>query len=84
MKVPVWFIAVLVIMLLPLALWPFIMSEFSGRFDEASPQWLLMAFFPIYGILTCWLSYRCYANRRDISYVLLAVLLLSYGALLLL
>lgn len=82
MKVPAWFIAVLVFMLLPLALWPFIMSEFLGRFDESSPQWLLMVFFPVYGMLTCWLAYHCYVNRREISYILLAVLLLSYGALL--
>ncbi|MCM1518774.1 MAG: hypothetical protein NC117_09050 [Pseudoflavonifractor sp.] len=82
-KVPAWFIVVLVILMLPLALWPFVMSWVSGRYDEATGQWLLMAFFPVYAILTCWLSYRCYTDRPTVSYVLLGVLLLSYLSLIL-
>lgn len=81
LKVPAWFITVLVIMMLPLVLWPLVMSYFSGKYEEEASQWLLIEFFPIYAILTGWLSYKCYPGRRELSYILLGVLLLAYLSL---
>lgn len=82
---PVWFILLLLLMLLPLIFWPFMMAQYSGMadsmVDDGLPsRWLIVNIFPIYTLVSCWLSYKCYRQRPEVSYVLIALLALSYIA----
>lgn len=39
---------------------------------------MLIYIFPIYAILSAYYSYRCYMERKELSIILLALLLLAY------
>lgn len=78
-QTPWWFIILLLLMAAPLASWPAVMSAVSAGGMNDTIGTLVMVF-PIYAVLSLYLAYRSYARRADLSWVLLAVLLLSYVA----
>ena len=77
-QTPLWFIVLLIVMALPLAAWPSLMSVQTDT-DNDTVSTLIMIF-PIYAVLSLYLAYRSYGRRSDLSWVLLAVSLLSYAA----
>ncbi len=81
-KRPVWLIVLVTISVLPVVGWPFLMMEydFASRDDST---WLLLVMFPVYMIACGYLAYKCYPIRKEITYVLLVIMWLSYGAALL-
>lgn len=79
---PWWYVVIIVVMLLPLLLWPtmvtgIINGSYAGSLDSG-----LVFLFPLYAVATAWLAYRTYAGRPALSIILLAVLALSYAAIL--
>ncbi len=75
---PVWFTILILVMLIPVVAWPFMLIGYDA---EKADNWWIVNLFPIYSLLACWVSYKCYIDRREISYIILGVLLLSYMAL---
>lgn len=71
---PVWFIAILVVLALPLLGAPSLINRLS---DENG---LLLAF-PLYVILSLYLAYASWPTRSYVSWILVAVLILSYISL---
>lgn len=82
-KPPVWFILVLLFTLLPSLLWPVVMLRYGQQAAE-SGNWVLLILYPIYAILSIYLAYRCYADQRGISWILIVLAWLSLAAELLL
>ena len=78
---PVWFTIIIVVMLLPVVLWPIVVMNYDS---ENTDNWWIVNVFPIYALLSCYFSYKSYNERCEISYILLAMLLLSYIAILIL
>lgn len=75
---PWWFIIIIIVLLLPLFSWPAVISQIMEdheRYDSVSLLFFLM---PLYAVLSCYYAYRTYEARREISVILLCVLLLSY------
>lgn len=77
-QTPLWFIVLLIVMALPLAAWPSLMSV-QTETDNDTVSTLIMVF-PVYAVLSLYLAYSSYGRRTDLSWVLLTILLLSYAA----
>lgn len=75
---PWWFIIVIIIMLLPLFSWPTVISDVLVNYDKHDTVSILFFIFPIYAVLSCYYAYKSYEARRDLSVILLCVLLLAY------
>ena len=71
-KTPQWFLWLVIVMMLPVLSCPWLISN--------APQGTSMFvwFYPIYVITSGWLAYHCYVPRREISYILIALMLLSH------
>lgn len=84
-KVPGWFKVLILIMALPVFAWPWLMSRATEVFTESgtdnSLPWAFVMSLPLYVVVSTWISYRVYASRPEVSWVLQVVQLLVYGAL---
>lgn len=80
-RTPRWFIFVLLLMLLPLLLYPAVWGRVATRelpgleFEMIKP---LMYLLPLYVALSQWLSYKTYPERRTVAWLLQAMLLITY------
>lgn len=87
-KVPGGFKVLILIMALPVFAWPWLMSRATETFAENgtdnSLPWAFVMLLPLYVVVSAWISYRVYASRPEVSWVLQVVQLLVYGALCLL
>lgn len=73
---PWWMTVVILVMLLPLFSWPMVIASLP---EGESDNWkMLIYIFPIYAILSAYYAYRTFADRKELSIILLAVLFLSY------
>ena len=79
--VPGWFIAIVVMMLLPLLTWPRLVGDMLESNAATDGNSTMLFIFPIYALLSEWLAYRCYASRREVSWILLGVLMIAYVAM---
>lgn len=79
---PAWFTIVILVMLLPLFSWPAVISALPA--DNDGNVTLIVYLFPIFAILSAWCAYRCFVTRKELSVILLAILLLAYIAVALL
>lgn len=81
---PAWLIILMVLLILPLFSWPFIMSSHgfestpSGDLDEQA--WLFSIGVPIFALLSIYLAYRCFPQRKELSIILLSLVALAYVA----
>lgn len=86
---PFWYIVVIMLMAVPLFFWPFLMEggllQIDGMSHDDESFLVTKQFFsigfPIFAVLTLYIAYRTYAERRSLSIVLLVILALSYLAL---
>jgi len=72
---PLWFVIIIIVMIIPIVMWPFALINYDA---EDTSHWWIVNIFPIYALLSCYLAYKCYISRREMSYILLIVLLLAY------
>ena len=77
---PSWYIVVIVVMLLPLIMWPMFITSYLCDVDAHSDNSVYAFLFPIYALLSAYYAYKTYTTRRELSIILLALLLLSYIA----
>lgn len=79
---PAWFTVVTVVMMLPLIAWPKIVTDMLDIMGKSEDNTSTLVFiFPLYALLSAWLAYRSYTRRPELSWILLGVLLLAYGAM---
>lgn len=74
---PIWFTIIIVVMLIPIIAWPVVIINHD---PENTGNWWIINIFPIYALLSSYISYKCYLDRREISYILISIQLLSYLA----
>lgn len=75
---PRGFKKVVYISLLPVLLWPLMMIH-AHQLQTSTERFLMLAM-PIYALAAGYLAYRCHDERPYVSWVILAVLWLSYLA----
>lgn len=79
--VPTWFSIAAAASFIPVLVWPWMIAS-SGAFDDpGNMSNLLLITFPVYAVLSIYLSYRSIAERPYIAVILIAILWLSFGAL---
>lgn len=85
---PWWYTVIIIVMALPLFLWPFIMSGGLSGLKENKTELdnffvgkqFFSVGFPIFAVLALYLSYKTYVQRRALSIILLIILALGYIA----
>ncbi len=75
---PWWFIIVVIVMLLPLFSWPAIITKVVGEYGKNDSMSVIFFIMPLYAVFSCYYAYKTYEARRELSVILLCVLLLSY------
>lgn len=75
---PRWFTAIVVICCLPLFLMPWLLN---APYADADGVKIFIWLYPVYVIVAGWLAWQCYPQRRAMAWVLLALMLLSHGAI---
>lgn len=78
-KLPAPFKWCLLISCLPIFVWPFMMLGFEAN-EYTTDNWLLLILYPIYALLSVYLAYNCYAQRRGLAWIILALTWLAFGA----
>lgn len=74
---PMWMTVIMIVMLLPLFSWPFVVSDYPEGKDE---YLVLIYLFPIYALLSVYCAYKTYVVRKELSIIILSLLMLSYIA----
>ena len=74
---PMWMTVIMIVMLLPLFSWPFVVSDYPEGKDE---YLVLLYLFPIYALLSVYCAYKTYVARKELSIIILSLLMLSYIA----
>ncbi len=73
---PRWFIAVIVMILLPVFQFPILLDSCTPGSSARTMVWI----YPFYAITAAWLAYQCYSQRPVLAWILLALMLLSHIA----
>lgn len=77
---PRWVKLLIGLSALPLLWWPVSLLHDSGFVFNSTVR-VLMMIFPFYAILSLGFAWHCRNERREVMWVLLVVLWLSYGAI---
>ena len=72
---PLWFKILVIVMMLPAAGFPLLVSALSSDADDTVK--LLVWFYPAYMIASGVCARMCYVDRREVSWVLIALMLAS-------
>lgn len=76
---PRWFTLLCIITVLPIGFTPALIASAH----RGSPMGTLSLLFPIFLVASACLSWRCYRDRRDLAWILLAMSLLTSLAMIL-
>jgi hypothetical protein len=80
---PLWFTLIIILLLLPLLMWPAYFSDTIAT-PEGRENSVYAIIFPIYALLSAWLAYKTFTSRRELSFIILALLIISYLAVIIL
>ncbi|MEF9924159.1 MAG: hypothetical protein RR061_03125 [Muribaculaceae bacterium] len=58
---------------------PVLISHFSTS-SENNRDWVLIVLFPIYALLSSYLSYRIYSDQKGLAWILIILVWLSFFA----
>ncbi len=75
---PVAFRIIVALTVAPLLLWPMLLSDMP-TYDETLHA--LVACLPAYVLLSGYIAYQSYGERREVSWILISVAWISYAAL---
>lgn len=75
-SVPRWFRAVIIIVLMPLFQFPYLLDVCPAE----SPFRTILWIYPFYAVLSGYLSWQCYPQRRVVAWILIVLLVLSHAA----
>ena len=79
-KVPIWLTILIVICSLPVVMLPYLLSQASAEGGIKTFLWI----YPIYTIASAYLAYQSYANRREMTWILLIIMILTHLSIFLL
>lgn len=74
-KTPVWMTGIIIVVTLPALATPFLLNYLPA--DAAESARMLTGIYPFYMLLSGWLAWKAYPQRSYVSWVLVAVMLLS-------
>ena len=80
-RLPFWFGITAAASFIPVLLWPWLIASSDALDDPGNIINLLLITFPVYAVLSIYLSYRCIGDRPYLAVILIALLWLSFGAL---
>ncbi len=76
---PLWMLLVVIVSILPVIAWPWYMLRYGLQEHGGQTAFLAIAF-PIYIVLCGYLAYKCFQYRKEVTYILIAIMWLSYAA----
>lgn len=76
-RTPLWMTIVIIICMLPVLAFPSLLS----LSPQDSPLTALVWFYPVYVLATGICAWMCYPSRRELSWILILLMLLSHAAL---
>lgn len=74
-KTPRLLLWIVILLMSPALVLPVLLSRTPEEFK------LFLWFYPVYVLTTGYLAYQCYASRREMTYILLILLVLSHFAM---
>ena len=75
---PLWLLLIIIVFSLPIFAFPTMLGLISpGQEVEKTMAWLYI----IYILLTDWLAWMCWPQRKAVTWILLALLLMSHAAM---
>lgn len=77
-RVPGWMLLIIILLALPVIAFPIMLSH-SGEIAEGNK--LYMWLYPAYVFSTAILAYQCYGRRTEMTWILLALMLLTHAAM---
>lgn len=75
-SVPRWFLAVVIMALLPLLWFPYLLDICPAESHSRTILWI----YPFYAVMSGYLSWQCYPQRRVVAWILIVLLILSHMA----
>ncbi len=72
--VPLWMTILIIVVMLPVLSFPFMLSHCPEDGGIKTFVWI----YPIYVIAAGFLSYQCYPQRKEITYILLVLMVLVH------
>lgn len=73
-KTPRFLLWIVILLMLPVLALPVLLSRTPEDFK------MFLWFYPVYVLTTGYLAYQCYAQRREMTYILLTLLMFSHVA----
>ncbi|MCH5318285.1 MAG: hypothetical protein J1E38_01080 [Paramuribaculum sp.] len=73
-KTPGWFLAVIILVGLPVFQFPMLLNSCPPE----SPDRLMVWIYPFYVVAAGWLAYICYPRRQAMAWILLALMILTH------
>lgn len=77
-KTPLWFKIIVIVLMLPLIGFPTLLTG-MGELDDTVR--MLLWLYPLYVLVTGICATMCYPSRRELAWILLAVMLLSHAGI---
>lgn len=59
---------------------PFMLPWLLSESGPGTPQ-LFMVFYPVYELVSAWLAWMCYGRRTEMTWILLALMILTHPAM---
>lgn len=73
-KTPKWMVAVIIILLLPVFQFPYLLVSAPDVQLIRTLIWI----YPFYCLVAAWLAWQCYPQRPALSWILLALMVMSH------
>lgn len=84
-RIPGWFKILILVTASPLFAWPLLMSRATDVFTDSGMDntlpWTFVMLLPLYVVLSTWISYRVYATRKEVAWILQGLQILVYLAM---